>query len=117
MLDKSNLAAGWTMPSDIEAYLDRYDAVQRLAERIARLAETIGVVGNLLANDPRRAFAAIPDDWPTHAELRGLLTDLESAKAELQLYWSRLGERARSGMAHKRPEVAAQAQITVPDRF
>jgi hypothetical protein len=118
MLDKSNLAVGWTMASDIEAYLDRFDAVQRLAERISGVAETIGTVSNLLAGDSKRAFAAIPNDWPTQEELRALLTDFESAKAQLQLYWHRLAEKVRSSMPTKRPEMAGQAQMCVPyDKF
>ena|SRR5258706_8064183 len=118
MLDKSNQVAGWTLGSEIEAYLDRFNAVQRLAERISSVTETIGTVSNLLACDPRRAFAAIPNDWPTQEELRALLTDLESAKAQLQLYWNRLAEKVRSSMPSKRPEMAAQPQMCVPyDKF
>ena len=118
MLEKSNRVAGWTLGSEIEAYLDRFNAVQRLAERISSVTETIGTVGNLLACDPRRAFAAIPNDWPTQEELRALLTDFESERAQLQLHWTRLAEKVRSSLPGKRPEMAAQPQLCIPaDRF
>ena len=114
MLDKTNLAIGWTMAGEIEAYLDRFDTVQRLAERISSAAETVGTVSTLLAGDPKKAFAAIPNDWPTGGELRALLMEFEGAKAQLQLHWSRLAERVKSSMPAKRPEMASQAQVCVP---
>ena len=118
MLDKTNLMTGWTMAGDLEAYLDRFDAVQRLSERISTVAEMAGTVSNLLAGDPKRAFAAIPDDWPTANELRALLMEFEGAKAQLQLHWGRLAEKVRSSMPTKRPEMAGQAQLCIlHDKF
>lgn len=114
MLIKSG-AIGWTMASEIEEYLDRFDEVKRLTQRLFVLADKISTLGNMLGDNDKRAFAAIPNDWPTKEELQALVQELESAKAQLSLYWSRIPERMRASMHSSRPEVASQTHLFASD--
>ena len=94
------------MASEVEEYLDRFDAVQRLAERIDVVADQIQDVSELLRDDPREAVEAIPSDWPTAEQLRAMLTEMADAVDQLPLYWAKVPERIRNSMPGKHPDRA-----------
>jgi len=104
------------MASEVEEYLDKFDATDSFAERIFEMSEKIGEVADLLAEDPQTALPAIPADWPTYDELRQLLLDFEKSRGELEVYWqTKLSDRIRTAISHKSPDKAGQQRLTIPD--
>jgi hypothetical protein len=93
------------MASEIEAYLDAFEEVQRLLVQLAAVVDKINGVTDAIAEDPRDAAAMIPSDWPTRDQLRELLEQVANSKDELELKWSAIPERIRNAMPNKRPEM------------
>jgi hypothetical protein len=96
------------MASEIEAYLDSFEAVQRLLMRLSGVADQINMVAEALDDDPRDAAAMIPSDWPTRDQLRALLEEAANSQDQLALQWNKLPERIRNAMSNKRPEMVGE---------
>jgi len=95
------------MASEVDGYLDHFDAVQRLAERIFDVAAHLQDVSQLLLNDPDEALAEISSNWPTAEQLRTLITEMANAEDQLTQYWAKLPERIRDAMPDKHPDNAS----------
>ena len=93
------------MASEIEAYLDAFEEVQRLLVQLAGVVDKINGVTDAIADDARDAAAMIPPDWPTRDQLRALLEKVANSKDELELKWSTIPERIRNAMPNKRPDM------------
>jgi hypothetical protein len=96
------------MASEIEAYLDAFEEVQRLLMRLSAMADQINAVAEAIADDPRDAAAMIPPDWPTRDQLRGLLAEIATSKDQLALKWKAVPERIRNAMPNKRPDMVGE---------
>ena len=95
------------MASAVEEYLDHFDAIKRLAERIVDVADRLLEVSELLRGDPHKVLAAFSSgDWPTAEQLRVLMTELANAEDQLPLYWDKLPEKYRNAMPGKHPDMA-----------
>jgi hypothetical protein len=92
------------MASEVEQYLDDFEAVQRLAVRLVGVADQLLEVSQLLRGDPDKTLASIPSEWPTAEQLRALITDMATAEKQLALRWAKLPERIRDAMPNKHPD-------------
>lgn len=96
------------MASEIEAYLDAFEEVQRLLKRLSAVVDQINAVAEAIADDLQDAAAMIPNDWPTRDQLRELLKEIAISKDELALKWQAVPERIRNAMPNKRPDVVGE---------
>jgi hypothetical protein len=108
---------GWVWGEEAEAYLDKFDQVQRLTGRIRFVSGRIGQVAELLRCNPPKAFASIRNDWPTREQLREMIKEWEDAKAQLPNYWNRLSEDIRRAIESKHPETATDIRMRIPDDY
>ena len=104
----------WIMPSELEEYLDVFDAVQRQAIQLSQISNRVWQVGKLLTDNPEQAFTEIPKDWPTGEQLTELLKEFISSKAKLKMFWERIPQRVRDSVSGKSPEMADRIAISVP---
>src|SRR5262245_54016655 len=103
------------MASAVEEYLDRFEAVQRLTERINAVAVHLMDVSQCLEDDLQEARALISSEWPTADQLQALMTELENAKDRLALDWDKLPQRVRDAMPNKHPDSASVPPDQDPD--
>jgi NTP pyrophosphatase (non-canonical NTP hydrolase) len=106
---------GWIWGEETEAYLDKFDQVQRLTARIRFVAAELGEIAELLRCNPQKAYGAIRKDWPTRDQLREMIKEWEDAKAQLPNYWNRLSEEIRRAIDHRHPEMATDVRMRSPD--
>jgi hypothetical protein len=96
------------MASEIEAYLDAFEEVQRLLMRLSGVVDQINSVSEAIADDLQDAAAMIPADWPTRDQLRNLLAEIAASKEQLELKWKAIPERIRNAMPNKRPDMVGE---------
>ncbi|SRR6266702_714214 len=94
------------MASEVEEYLDRFDAAQRLAEHIVSVADQILEVSEFLRRDPLEALSAMPSEWPTAEQLRALMREAARMEAELPKYWAKVPKKYRDSLPRKHPDRA-----------
>src|SRR3954454_10299509 len=95
------------MASEIEAYLDAFEEVQRLLKRLSAVVDQINSVAEAITDDLQDAAAMVPSDWPTRDQLRGLLSEIATSKEQLLQKWSAVPERIRNAMPNKRPDAVS----------
>jgi ABC-type transporter Mla subunit MlaD len=95
------------MASEIEAYLDAFEEVQRLLKRLSAVVDQINSVAEAITDDLQDAAAMVPSDWPTRDQLRGLLSEIATSKEQLIQKWSAVPERIRNAMPNKRPDAVS----------
>lgn len=106
---------GWIMASEVEEYLDKYDAVERAAERIFFVADEVERFGALLKENAKAALSGFPPDWPTRQTIVDLIAAYDKAKIELDGKWSALSNRVKETIVHKKPSTAGQSRMRIPD--
>ena len=95
------------MASEIEAYLDAFEEVQRLLKRLSAVVDQINSVAEAITDDLQDAAAMVPSDWPTRDQLRSLLSEIATSKEQLIQKWSAVPERIRNAMPNKRPDAVS----------
>jgi hypothetical protein len=104
---------GRAMASELEEYLDKFDGVDRWAERVFGLSGKIAEMAEALQGNARAALAAIPPDWPTDQHMRELLIAYDAARGELEIEWQKLPARIRQTVPHKHPSKAGRGRMKI----
>jgi len=81
------------MASEIEAYLDAFEEVQRLLKRLSAVVDQNQLGSGSDHGRPAGCRAMVPSDWPTRDQLRGLLSEIATSKDQLLQKWSAVPER------------------------
>src|SRR5258708_2120512 len=92
------------MASEIEAYLDAFEEVQRLLKRLSAVVDQINSVAEAITDDLQDAAAMGPSDWPTRDQPRRLPSEVATSKDPLLQKSSPVPERIRNPMPNKGPD-------------
>src|SRR4051812_7882616 len=95
------------MASEIEAYLDAFEEVQRLLKRLSAVFDQINSGAGAITGDLQGAAAMVPSDWPTRGQLRGLLSEIAPSQEQLLQKWSAGPHPTRNAIPNKRPDAVS----------
>jgi hypothetical protein len=112
--DQSKLRA-WTMACEYEDYFDKFDQVDRLAERVSKMGESLEALGHELRVRCANASVEEANDIPTVDQIREAIAGLKAAQGQLLNMWNRLPAKIKASAPHKAPSKAGEYRMKIPD--